>query len=133
MKKITYIIFLFSIVSCSNNNNSEIKKQSKEEEKEAIQLKRAERELKYDKEKIALLSTIRGVHYDTLYSILKDYYYKLDRKDNNDTFVLNAILFSTEQHGFPKSKIASFIFSYKYEMLTKEEIEENAFSNQNDY
>lgn len=119
---------MFITASCSNKKQFKVEKVLTKAEKEVIQLENAEYELRYSKEKIALLSAIKGVHYDTLYSILKDYYYNLDGNNDNDTLVRNAILYTAEKHVSSKSKIASCIFSFKYEMLTKDEIMGNDIS-----
>lgn len=125
MKKYIQIIFLLlSISSCS----TETKKELPEKEKTISKYELADIELMDQKEKIILLSVIKEVSYDTLYHILKDYY----AVSNNYTFLsdkdviictktINSI---SEKYQIPKSKVASLIFCFKYEMQTKQEIKD---------
>lgn len=127
-----FLLVILIAASCSNKNEPEKKHELTNAEKEIAQLKNVDEVLSDSKEKIALLSAVKGVHYDTLYSILKDYYYKLDGNSNNDTLVNTAIIYTTEKHGLTKSKIASCIFSFQYEMLTNDEITEKVIREHED-
>lgn len=130
MKRLLFLFFTFSLFfSCKQKIEEKKKAELTLAEKENLQFKKADGELKYNKEKIVLLANIKGIHYDTLYSILKDYYYKVDGDNENDTAIQTSLNYTTAKHKFPKSKIASFIFSFKYEMLSKEEIIENEIEN----
>lgn len=91
---------------------------------------RIEDDLSNEKEKIILLSEVRKISFDTLNLILRDYYVLTDTisdSDQNSKFLYqSAIAKISDRYKISKSKIASLIFSYKYEMLTKEDIGESA-------
>lgn len=131
--KILFILGLIFFQFCSCEN-SKSKEQTKKKPSEAEQLenvyKRIEDNLSYDREKIILLSEIRKIPFDTLNLILRDYYVFTDTissSDENSKYQYqSSIARISARYKIPKSKIASLIFSYKYEMFTKEEIEESA-------
>lgn len=121
--KISLLLCFIFIYSCGS---SVVKPELTRTEKEQLQLKFTERKLNHYKEKIVLLSAIKGVPYDTLYLILRDYYSQMDYLGNDDGNTLkNALTYTSEKHNLAKPKIASIIFSFKYEMLTQEEIIES--------
>ena len=76
------------------------------------------------------------IPFDTLNSILRDYYVATDTvssSDENSKYLYqSAIAKISDTYKISKSKIASLVFSYKYEMLTKEDIEESAIENYKD-
>lgn len=131
IKIIQIIPILLFIYSCS----SETKKELSEKEKKVIKYEYADIILMDQKEKIILLSTIKNVPYDTLYLILKDYYTAIsDVTFYNDSCVSicnNTINTISKNYQLPKSKIVSIIFSFKYEMQTKQDIiDDNYIENQ---
>jgi hypothetical protein len=75
------------------------------------------------KEKILLLSTIKGIQYDTLHYILKDYYSIVGYEDDLKTYA-KAVDFTAKKHNMTNAKIANLIFCFKYEMLERQEITE---------
>ena len=83
--------------------------------------------------RVILLSQIRRIPFDTLNLILRDYYVATDTVssfDKNSKYLYQSTIIKiADTYKIPKSKIASLIFSYKYEMLTKEDIEESAIEN----
>lgn len=87
----------------------------------------ADYELRTNSEKLMLLSILKKIPKDTLQLILRDYIKKnplpeyVTAVDNIDTIA--------QKYNISKFKIASIIFSYRYEMLTKDEIEETAIEN----
>ena len=90
-------------------------------------------ELDGQSEKIYFLAQINQLPYDTLYKILKDYmvfssgqfeYFSIDSSDMNFSFSSIA-----ETYNIPKPRLASIIFQFKYEMLTKDDIEDKASIN----
>ncbi|MBK7884590.1 MAG: hypothetical protein IPJ81_13010 [Chitinophagaceae bacterium] len=122
MKRVFQIIFLFGIYSCNSKKEKELTQKEKQQSLYNI----AEIELSNQKEKIALLSFIKKIQYDTLYLILKDYYaqtwnysYKEDSVVINCSDVINSI---SKKYNFPKAKVANLIFNFKYEMQTKQDI-----------
>ncbi len=135
MKAFLILSLLSIFVSSCNNPKSkkETNKVSSEAEKLEKIYKRVEENLSYDEEKIILLSAIRKIPLDTLNSILRDYYVFTDTvssSDENSKYQYqSSISRISDKYKISKSKIASLIFSYKYEMLSKEDIEESAIEN----
>jgi hypothetical protein len=87
--------------------------------------------LKMESEKLMLLSILKKIPQDTLRLVLREYLKAnpeyLDGLGVNKADNLYSI---SQKYHISKFKIASIIFSYKYEMLTKEEIEESAIENE---
>lgn len=118
------ILILFS--SCKQSH----KKELTQLEKEKMQLQSAESDLNNNKEKLVLLATIKQLPYDTLFSILRDYYFKTDYL--SDATFEQAISYTTDRHSFPKREIADIIFNFKYEMITRDDIiDEESYQNDN--
>ena len=125
MNKFIQIIFLLLLISsCSKETKKELPEKAKTVSKYEI----ADIELMDKKEKIVLLSIIKEVPYDTLYHILKDYYAAINDYtflSDKDVIICNKTINSiSEKYKIPKSKIASLIFCFKYEMQTKQEIKD---------
>jgi hypothetical protein len=84
-----------------------------------------------ESEKLMLLSILKKIPQDTLRLVLREYLKAnpeyLDGLGVNKADNLYSI---SQKYHISKFKIASIIFSYKYEMLTKEEIEESAIENE---
>lgn len=125
-----FTLLLF-FCSCQHSKlKQETKKVITETEKLQKANDRIENDLSYEKEKIILLSEVRKISFDTLNLILRDYYVVTDTvssSDQNSKFLYqSAIAKISDKYKISKSKIASLIFSYKYEMLTKEDIGESA-------
>lgn len=93
-------------------------------------------ELFNDNEKIVLLSETRKISFDTLQQILKDYYSETAdyfySRDSLRFFCEKAISSISSKFHITKSKASSLIFSYKYGMLSKQDIEEAAIDNYQD-
>ena len=131
--KVFVILFLLTIFFISCNDSEPQKENNKvltATEKYDELYKQTKESLSYDQEKIILLSTIRKISFDTLNSILIDYFVLTDTlssSDENSKYEFqNSIAKISDKYRIKKSKIALLIFSYKYEMYTKEEIEESA-------
>jgi len=128
-----FIFFNLLLFFCSCQHykpKEETKKVITEAEKLQKFNDRIEDDLSYEKEKITLLSEVRKISFDTLNLILRDYYVVTDTVSNSDEnskyLYQTAIAKISDRYNISKSKIASLIFSYKYEMLTKEDIGESA-------
>ena len=125
-----FILLLFFCSCQHSKSKDETKKAITETDKLEIANSRIEDDLSYEKEKIILLSEVRKIPFDTLNLILRDYYVVTDTlssSDENSKYLYqSAIAKISDKYKISKSKIASLIFSYKYEMLTKEDIEESA-------
>ncbi len=114
----TFFILLLFICSCSKSKSKKLTDKEKQEEA-------SNEELSSQKEKIVLLAVIKRTSYDTLYLILKDYYVITAdylSTDSSRFYCEKAIELISEKYRIAKSKVASLIFSFKYEMLSKEEI-----------
>ncbi len=117
------LILIIGILSCNNS-----KPQKEISEKERIE-ESAKKELSDYSEKIVLLSTIQKIPYDSLNFILIDYYSitsKYTYSDSLQFYSKKAITDISQKYHIAPSRIATLIFSFKYEMLTKEEIFEKA-------
>ncbi len=117
------LILIIGIPSC---NNSKPKKEISE--KERIE-ESAKKELSDYSEKIVLLSTIQKIPYDSLNFILIDYYSitsKYTYSDSLQFYSKKALSEISQKYHLTPSRIATLIFSFKYEMLTKDEIFEKA-------
>lgn len=88
--------------------------------------------LDFDGEKLALLSIIKNTPNDTLRLVLKDYLNKTYPFVTDASKVDKIIDTISQNYHMSKVKIASIVFSYNYEMLTKDEIEQNAIENEQD-
>lgn len=129
MKKILLILIL---ISCGcNNKNDEFAKEmenrkAKHEASENTTGKYADVILDFEAEKLALLSIIKDIPIDTLHFVLKDYISQTGFVINSTAEVDKIIDNISLKYNISKVKIASIIFSYNYEMLTRDEIEQNA-------
>jgi hypothetical protein len=123
MKKLLLIISL-AIFICSCGHKAHVPTQA---EKEMEQHKFTDQELSLDTEKITLLSEIRNIPFDTLYSILNDYSFKLDLDPGIPA--QQALTYTVARHSYSKKQIASIIFSFKYEMMSRDDILDEAPGN----
>ena len=127
----TLFILLQFFCSCQDSKpKKEEKKIISEIEKLEKLNDNIERQLSYEKEKIILLSEIRKIPFETVNLILRDYFVITDTvsssDENSKQLFQSAIVKISDKYKISKSKIATLLFSYKYEMITKEEIEESA-------
>ena len=128
-----FILLLFFCSCHDSKTKEETEKTLSETEKLEKVYERIEDDLSYDKEKIILLSQIRKIPFDTLNFIIRDYFVVTDTVSSSDKdskyLYQSAIEKLSDTYKISKSKIASLIFSYKYEMHTKEDISESAIEN----
>ncbi|MEO6706709.1 MAG: hypothetical protein ABIN04_12785 [Ginsengibacter sp.] len=115
MLKLTSFLFGLLLLGCKVQN----KHVPTKDEIEKTQIDLVENQLSYSKEKIVLLSVIKRLPYDTLFSILRDYNFALNvfNEDFN-----KALFYTTVHHNFSKKQIASFVFSFNYEMISRDDI-----------
>ena len=121
MKFIVPILIIVSgVFSCKDSKPKKVLN-AKEKQEE-----RAKDELSDYSEKIVLLSTIKKIPYDSLSLILTDYYSitsdYINTSDSSKFYSEKAINEISSKYHISKRRVASLIFSFKYEMLTKEEI-----------
>lgn len=126
------MLLLIHLFLACDNQEPEKKKVVEKSEAEELQerINSIENILKNESEKINLLAEFHRIPFDTLNSILRDYlvftsiYYNKDEtrveKYKSSISKLNL------RYKISKSKLASLIFNYKFEMITKEEIEDKA-------
>lgn len=121
-------VFLIFLLICSCNSSTKEKEVSKS--KTMIDYKIANVFLEYDTEKIVLISIIKDIPYEKVNSVLSDYLYKKFISNTLDTenpeYLLKIVDTIARQNNLPKKLTASIIFSYQYEMLTRDEIVEDS-------
>ncbi|MCG8883931.1 hypothetical protein G1L02_12290 [Tenacibaculum finnmarkense] len=122
MKKIIlFILITMFFQSCNFSSN----KNEKEKTKKELDYEIADDYLEYDSEKIGLLSVIKNVPYQKANSVLRDYLAKTinysDLSSENQNYIVNVIDTIARKNNLSRKLTASIIFSYKYEMITKDE------------
>lgn len=131
--KYFYVFLVAIIFSCNHSEpKTELTEKGKsEKERQALSKILTEFGLCSQTEKIILLSAIKGIHHDTLYSILREYdslnnYHFEDRilGGKSGKTYKNALTYIAGKHNMSVSKIASLIYSIQYEMITRDEINE---------
>ena len=127
---ISILIILICVLSCCNS------KPKKELSKKEKQEKRVKENLSEYSEKIVLLSVIKKIPYDSLKFILTEYYTitagYTNSSDSLKYYSEKAISHISEKYHILKRRAASLIFSFKYEMLTKEEIVDEEINRRDD-
>lgn len=122
------------ITSC-HDSKPEVQKENiiAKSEEEIIQnkIELIEKGLRRDDfEKINLLAEYNKIQVDSLISIIRDYLVFTRKSLNADLSKEERYKSSftklNHRYKLSKKKLASLIFSYKYEMITREEIEESA-------
>ena len=122
MKKIIlFILITMFFKSCNLSSN----KNEKEKTKKELDYEIADDYLEYNSEKIGLLSVIKNVPYQKANSVLRDYLAKTinytDLSSENQNYIVNVIDTIARKNNLSRKLTASMIFSYKYEMITKDE------------
>ena len=82
-----------------------------------------------DQEKISLLSIMKNIKQDTLSLVLRDYLDETEQtydSKNSKIEYKNIIKSLSKKYNISEHKIANIIFSYKFEMVTEDEIIENS-------
>lgn len=136
MKKILVIILVIIFISCNYSNQKE-SSENKSSEQEPITKERSLTEevyiltdisLKSNSEKIVLISTIKNVPVDVVNSVLREYKVKtfLPQDKMEDQEYITKIVDSVAKiNNLSKKMTASIIFSYEYELITRDEIIED--------
>ena len=130
MKKI--IPFLLLFIACNNNQTQKEVEKTKDKVKETSGLNDLTNyEVEHNPEKIALLSIIKEVPIDSVYMILNDYKSKFKGGfDVEDKMKVERVIDSISQfRHMSRKRIASLIFSFNYELITKDEIKEQIGNN----
>jgi len=128
MKYICLFLIVVSTICCHEQKRREVILTPEQEFGEQAKI-----DLSGNVEKLTLLSSIKGISYDTLYHLLFDYIVKTSplpaSDDSNHIQTQNAIIYLSDKYRLSGKKISSIIFSYKYEMLTRDEIGQEAIDN----
>ncbi|SEF49785.1 hypothetical protein [Flavobacterium urumqiense] len=130
MKKILLILILI-VFGCKDKEETEFlesQEKIKKEYDKAHSL--TDVLLDFDGEKLALLSIIKNTPNDTLRLVLKEYLKKTFPLVTDASKVDKIIDTISQKYHISKIKVASIVFSYNYEMLTKDEIEQSAIENE---
>lgn len=138
MKKIHLFILAIIFISCNystTQDSSENEEISEEEAKESYR-EISDLFLESDSEKISLISIIKDVPVEKVYSVLSDY--KTETFPSNyglsdSRNIIKIVDSIAQKNGLPKKLTASIIFSYEYEMITKDEIIEGYNDNIQDF
>ncbi|WP_272149649.1 hypothetical protein [Tenacibaculum aiptasiae] len=127
-------LFIIVLIVCSCNLS---KGKKTEKSKTELEYETADMFLKYDAEKIGLISIIKNVSHKKANSILRDYLAKtfnsIELTMKNSEFVVKVIDTIAKKNNLSKKLTASIIFSYQYEMITKDEIIEGAIDKVQEY
>jgi hypothetical protein len=130
---LTIMVISFVLLSCGAKKKPKAQEETPQTKEEiAQQLYNSVKEgLEYEKEKILLLSLIKLIDQEKVISMLTDYcVYEYSSNFGDDTTEPKLVIERIAQkHSISVSKVASLIFSYKYEMITNEEIEERVIEN----
>ena len=129
MKKyIGYLLLILILQSCFEKKKDKIKIVGKPEIEK--QYDRAKLNLLSENEKIILLCKSKNINYDTTFDILLDYtaitYKYLYKRDSSRFYIEKAFDHISTKHKISQRQIAKLIFIYKYELLTQEEIGNDA-------
>lgn len=134
MKKIIPLLLLFT--ACNNNEPKKEVEKTKEKVEETQDLESLSNlELQMSPEKVSLLSIIKGIPRDSVFMILNDYKTKIPDEIfiGDDKMKVERVIDSISQlRHMSKKRIASLIFSFNYELITKEEMKNQDEDNSSD-
>mgnify|MGYP003677954790 CR=1 FL=1 len=128
-------LFLIVLLICSCNSSTKEKEPTKS--KTEIDYEIADMFLEYDAEKIGLISIIKDIPHEKANSVLRDYLAKTYGSTmltlENPEYVVKIIDTIARKNNLPKKITASIIFSYQYELITRDEIVEDAMDEMQEY
>lgn len=120
--------FLIVLFICSCNSSTKEKEPTKS--KTELDYEIADMFLEYDAEKIGLISIIKGIPHEKANSVLRDYLAKTNGSTmltmENPEYVVKVVDSIARKNNLSNKITASIIFSYQYEMITRDEIVEDA-------
>lgn len=126
MKNILALMLLI-FVSCSK---TEQKKEVSKKEQQIDKYFLADLELESEDEKITLLSILKKTSKDSIILVMRDYLANTESDSIPYKDVINKI---SQKNNISNNKVASIVFSYKYEMLTKDDITNEFTENESNY
>ncbi|MCB9056732.1 MAG: hypothetical protein H6549_12825 [Chitinophagales bacterium] len=118
-KYFTLFLLIFTLTNCNNNRS---KKTEIVKEEIDVSARNAEWELDGKETKIALIAIMRNIEYDTVHSILYDYFYATDKDENKPIKEIITIL--SKKYKYPGKGIASLIFGFIYNNNEQEIIDD---------
>lgn len=132
MKKILLLVLITTFLSCNESTSRESTSTKDEQstiEEEQSTIERdyhiADMFLKFDSEKIGLISIIKNVPQEKANSVLRDYLAKtmtsIQAMEDSE-YIVRVVDTIAEKNNLSKKMTASIIFSYQYEMITRDEI-----------
>ena len=127
-------LFLFVLLFCSCNSST--KEEESTKSKTEIDYEIADMFLEYDAEKIGIISIIKHVPYVKANSVLRDYLAKTSLNFSimeNPEYIVKVVDTIARKNNLSKKITASIIFSYQYEMITRDEIVEDAMDEMQEY
>lgn len=126
MKYILALTLLISI-SCSK---TEQKKEISKKEQQINKYFLADLELESEDEKITLLSMLKNTSKDSIILVMRDYLLNTESDSMSYKDIINKI---SQKYNISNNKIASIVFSYKYETLTKDDITNEFIENKSNH
>ena len=119
------LLFTLGVIYHSYENTGPKKELSKKEQ-QMDQYFLADLELESEDEKITLLSILKNTSKDSIILVMRDYLLKTENESMSHKDIINTI---SQKYNMHNRKVASIIFSYKYEMLTKDNITDDFIEN----
>jgi len=89
--------------------------------------------LQSDSEKIGLISIMKDIPQKKTMAVLRDYLAITFNHYEDHNYIINLVDTIAKKNGISKKLTASIVFSYKYEMFTKDEIIDNYNDGLNEY
>lgn len=122
MKNVILFLVLTIVFSSCNSVLNERKKSKIE-----VAYVNADMYLEYDARKIGLISIINNVPHKQANSVLRDYLAKVVYNDSiiswaSPDYIIKVVDTIAQKNNLSKKLTASLIFSYQYEMITREDI-----------
>jgi hypothetical protein len=133
MKKIMFFAVLMICIACNNSS-----KEKSSNENEITELEKyyevADMFLEFDAEKVGLLSIIKEIPQEKANSVLRDYLAKTLGSSmlfsmEDPKYIVKVVDTIAKENGLSKKMTASIIFTYRYEMITEDEIIEEYSTN----
>ena len=128
MIKTFFLILITTFISCNESNSQEPSERNTEKSAIERDYDIADMFLKFDSEKIGLISIIKNVPQEKANAVLRDYLAKTmtsiqSMEDQN--YIVKVVDTIAKKNNLSKKLTASIIFSYQYEMITRDEIIES--------
>lgn len=125
MKKITLLILIALLFSCNSSTSKNSNTPKEEKSKIERDYEIADMFLQFDSEKIGLISILKNIPPEKANSVLRDYLAKtmISIESMEDTnYIVKLVDTISKKNNLSKKLTASIIFSYQYEMITRDEI-----------